>query len=105
MLDGFERHDRVERTFGERQRRAVGFSEFHVGLRRVDRARACNHVGCHVDTGNVPGASREQRAAVALATGDVEDLPSGDEPGSEKVSMPVLVPDLASGSGDEAFAG
>ena len=51
------------------------------------------------------GASREERAAIALAAGDVEHVATGDERRGEMVAMPVLVPDLAGDAGDEALAG
>jgi len=54
---------------------------------------------------NARGVLREQRAAVALAARDVEDLAAGDERGREMVAVPVLVPDLAGGARDEALAG
>ena len=49
--------------------------------------------------------AREERAAVALAARDVENLATGDERRDEMIAMPVLVPDLAGGAGDEALAG
>ena len=61
--------------------------------------------GRDVDAGDAGGARGEECAAVALAAGDVEHIESGDERRGEMVPMPMLMPDLAGGAGDEALAG
>ena len=50
------------------------------------------------------GARREERAAVAFAARDVEHVEAGDERGGKMIAVPMLVPDLAGGAGDESLA-
>ena len=105
VLDRFERDHRVETRVGERQRRAIRLPEFEIPDRRVARPRVLHGRGRDVGADDAGGARGEERAAVALAAGDVEHIESGDERRGEMVPMPMLVPDLAGGAGDEALAG
>ena len=58
-----------------------------------------------VGAGHPRGATGQERAAVTLAARDVEHVAPGDDRQGEMVAMPVLVPDLARGAGNEALAG
>ena len=58
-----------------------------------------------VGAGHPGGVGCEERAAVAFAARDVEHVAARDERRHEMIAMPVLVPDLAGGAGDEALAG
>jgi hypothetical protein len=61
--------------------------------------------GVDVHADNATGDFAQQRTAVPFAASDVKDAASGYESAREKVSMPVLVRDLALGSRHESFAG
>src|SRR3989442_13345282 len=58
-----------------------------------------------VDTVNMDGDRGEQRRAIAFAAGDIEDCLTGHEGPGERISVPVLVRDLARALGQESFAG
>src|SRR5437867_7395664 len=58
-----------------------------------------------VDTVNMDGDCGEQRRAIAFAAGDIEDCLTGHEGPGERISVPVLVRDLARALGQESFAG
>ncbi len=105
VLDRLERHDRIEAGIGKRQPRAVGLAEFEIGDRGIMRARMCEGGRRDVGAGDVSRGAREERAAIALAAGDVEHLEAADEIRGEMVAMPMLVPDLAFGAGNETLAG
>ena len=105
VLDRLERDHCVEARVGERQRRAVRLPEFEIRDRRVTGPRVVHGRAVRCRRRYAGGARGEERAAVALAARDVEDVEAGDERGREMVAVPMLVPDLAGGAGDEALAG
>jgi hypothetical protein len=47
----------------------------------------------------------DERAAITLAAGDVEDDAAGDHRRDEMIAMPMLVPDLTGGPRDKALTG
>jgi hypothetical protein len=105
VLDRLERHGDIDARIGEGKPRAGRAFEARVGDARVGGTRVRDRLAGDVDTGHSRGLSCKERRPIALATGHVEHLASGDPAAREVVAMPVLDPDLAARSGNESLAG
>ena len=104
MFDRLERHDEVRARCRQRQRGHRGLGELEVRP-RVARARVRDRRGRDVDAGHARRALREQKAAVTLAAGGVDDPLAVREGCDRGVAMPVLVPDRTAHFRQEALAG
>jgi hypothetical protein len=105
VFDGFERHHQIERRVGKRKLRAIGGHEAQVGPILVLSFSVRDRIGCRIDADDFARGQCQQRAAVALARGHIEDAPVARQRGREVITMPVLEPDLALAIGQEAFPG
>ena len=105
VLDRLEGHDGVDAGVGQRQRSRGAFDEPQVRQRDHRIARMRDRRRIHVDAHDACRARRQQRAAVALAAGDVSDPATGDEVARERIAMPMLLRNLALDAGHEALTG
>ena len=88
VLDHLERHDRVERSVGEGERREVAGLETHV---RIALRGVIDHVAFDVDAEDFGGASGKDRGAVPLAAAGIEDVHPRDALGGESVRHHVTL--------------
>src|SRR5208282_2644135 len=105
MFDCLEGDDSIKRGVGERQRRAVGATEFKIRHGGIETSGVLDRLGGNVGADHVPCMTGQERAAVTGTARDVEHVAPGDKRCRKMIAVPMLVPDLAAGSREESLAG
>jgi hypothetical protein len=103
MLKRFERDDHADAAVRYRNRKRVAFevAQVRTGIRGLRMADS----GCgNIDTDDRACGLRQQRRAVALATGDIEHVLVAHQLARQKITVPMFDSCLATEGRREALA-